>query len=59
MLTNLLYPNLQMVRINDTFNEPEYGTNMIEKDVKKLQKMYQLGINSYAKHEKQIIKLGL
>ena len=59
VLTNLLYPNLQMVRINDTFNEPEYGTNMIEKDVKKLQKMYQLGINSYAKHEKQIIKLGL
>jgi patatin-like phospholipase/acyl hydrolase len=57
-LTNLLYPNLKMVRINDTFNEPEYGTNMIEKDVNKLQKMFQLGINSYAKHEKQIIKLG-
>ena len=59
VLTNLLYPNLQMVRINDTFNEPEYGTNMIEKDIYKLQKMYQLGINSYAKHEKQILKLDL
>ena len=59
VLTNLLYPDLQIVRINETFNEPEYGTNMIEKDAKKLQKMYQLGINSYAKFEKEIIKLGL
>jgi patatin-like phospholipase/acyl hydrolase len=59
VLTNLLYPDLQIVRINETFNEPEYGTNMIERDVKKLQKMYQLGINSYAKYEKQILKLAL
>ena len=59
VLTNLLYPDLQIVRINETFNEPEYGTNMIERDMKKLQKMYQLGINSYAKYEKQILKLEL
>lgn len=59
VLTNLLYPDLQIVRINETFNEPKYGTNMIERDMKKLQKMYQLGINSYAKYEKQILKLEL
>ncbi|OYX91282.1 MAG: hypothetical protein B7Y76_14365, partial [Sphingobacteriia bacterium 35-40-5] len=58
-LTNLLFPDLRIVRINETFNEPEYGTNMVEKELKKLQKMYQLGIYSFAKYEKQIMQLGL
>lgn len=57
VVTRLLFPELLIERVNDTFPEPEYGTNMIEKDQKKLNKMFQLGISSYAKHEKQIIAL--
>lgn len=57
VVANLLFPSLQMVRINETFSEPEHGTNMVESDLKKLKKMYQLGINSYAKFEAQTIAL--
>ena len=57
VVANLLFPTLDMVRINETFSEPEHGTNMIERDLKKLNKMYQLGINSYAKHEKETISI--
>ncbi|MEQ9467922.1 MAG: patatin-like phospholipase family protein [Ekhidna sp.] len=57
VIANLLFPSLKIVRINETFSEPEHGTNMIEKDIKKLEKMYQLGIRSYAKFEKETIAL--
>lgn len=57
VVTRLLFPELRIERINDAFHEPQYGTNMIEKDQKKLNKMFQLGIGSYAKHEKQIMVL--
>lgn len=56
-ITNLLFPDLQIERINDTFSELEYCTNMIESDKKKLIKMFQLGVNSYAKHEKKILDI--
>jgi uncharacterized protein len=59
ILTKLLYPNLKIVRINEIFNEPKYGTNLTEKDIKKLDKMYQLGIYSYAKFEKDILNINL
>lgn len=54
---NLLFPDLHLERVNDSFPEPQYGTNMIEKNPEKLAKMYQLGIGSYAKHEKGILTL--
>jgi uncharacterized protein len=54
--TKLLFPNLSIVKVNDTFHEPQYGTNMLERDNKKLEKMYQLGVRSYATHEKEIVK---
>lgn len=57
VVTRLLFPELHIERINDSFHEPQYGTNMIEKDQKKLDKMFQLGIGSYAKYEKQIMAL--
>lgn len=56
-VTKLLFPQLQIERINDSFPEPQHGTNMIEMKKDKLDKMHQLGIGSYAKHEKQIISL--
>jgi uncharacterized protein len=56
-LTKLLFPDLKIVRVNDTFAQPEYGTNMVEVDLGKLNKLSQLGRDSYAKHEKEIIFL--
>jgi hypothetical protein len=53
-LTKLLFPELAVARINDTFSKPEHGTNMIEKNVEKLNGMYKLGIGSYAEHEREV-----
>ncbi|WP_343697146.1 patatin-like phospholipase family protein [Flavobacterium sp.] len=57
IVSKLLFPNLDMVRISESFPEPKHGTNMFEYDLKKLNKMIQLGRASYAKYEKEILKL--
>jgi patatin-like phospholipase/acyl hydrolase len=57
IISKLLFPNLNMLRISDSFPEPKHGTNMLESDLKKLRKMIQLGRSSYAKHEKQLENL--
>lgn len=57
IVSKLLFPNLDMVRISDSFPEPKHGTNMFEYDLKKLNKMIQLGRASYAKYEKEILDL--
>jgi len=54
VVAGLLFPELGIVRINDTFSKPEHGTNMIERNPEKLATMYKLGVGSYATHEKQI-----
>lgn len=59
VVSNLLFPDLKMVRISETFNQPEYGTNMIEMEKSKLEKLIQLGRNSFAKFEKDIETLFL
>lgn len=57
VVTKLLFPELAIIRVNDTFNQPQHGTNMTERDDKKLKSMFKLGISSYAEHEREIIKL--
>lgn len=57
LVAKLLFPNLNILRISESFPEPKHGTNMFEFDLKKLNKMIQLGRSSYAKHEKEILKL--
>jgi patatin-like phospholipase/acyl hydrolase len=57
IIAKLLFSNLNMLRISDSFPEPKHGTNMLESDIKKLNKMIQLGRTSYAKYEKEIEKL--
>ncbi len=54
ILTKLLYPNLNIVIINETFAQPEYGTNMVETSTNKLKLLYSLGRESFAKNETQI-----
>lgn len=51
---HLLYTNLKKLRISDTFAEPEYGTNMIETNPEKLNKLNGLGRKSFAKYERDI-----
>ncbi|GAB2806118.1 patatin-like phospholipase family protein [Ferruginibacter profundus] len=57
IVSKLLFPNLDILRISDSFPEPKHGTNMFEYDLKKLNKMIQLGRGSYAKYEKEILRL--
>lgn len=57
IISKLLFPHLNMLRISDSFPEPKHGTNMLESDIKKLNKMIQLGRTSYANYEKEIVKL--
>ena len=54
LISSLLFPGLKMLRINETFNQPEYGTNMVEIEKTKLKKLIQLGRLSFAKFEKEI-----
>ena len=54
VIAGLLFPELAIVRVNDTFSKPEHGTNMIERNPEKLNGMYKLGLGSYATHEKEI-----
>jgi patatin-like phospholipase/acyl hydrolase len=57
ILTKLLYPQLKIAVVNETFSQPEYGTNMVEQKIDKLQLMFRLGRESFAKHEKDITQL--
>ena len=54
ILASLLFKGIKLVRVNDSFNQPQYGTNMIEKNLKKLQLLHGLGRDSFGKHEQQI-----
>ena len=51
ILAKLLFKDIIMIRINDSFNQPQYGTNMLEKDLKKLRMLNTLGRNSFATRE--------
>lgn len=54
-LKDLIYPDINSVRINDTFTE--LRPIMIEKNKSKLKTMFHLGAKSYANHESEIIQL--
>jgi patatin-like phospholipase/acyl hydrolase len=51
ILSRNLFPDLNLIRINDSFNQPEYGTNMVEYNINKLKNMQKLGRESFAKYE--------
>lgn len=57
ILAPLLFKGIRLVRINDSFNQPQYRTNMIEKDPKKLALLHGLGRASFGKHEDDIRNL--
>ena len=50
-LRQILFKNVESVRINDTFERPELATDMFEHDLDKLNILRQLGSESFAQHE--------
>jgi patatin-like phospholipase/acyl hydrolase len=53
----ILFNEIQAVRINDTFQQPEMATDLLEADLNKLSLLYQRGWESYAAHEQEVKKL--
>lgn len=53
----ILFNDIQTVRINDTFQQPEMATDLLEADRKKLSLLYQRGWESFAAHEQALRKL--
>jgi predicted patatin/cPLA2 family phospholipase len=56
-LRSILYGNVQAVRINDTYHEPEMATDLMESDLKKLNTLYQRGGDSFAQYELKLREL--
>jgi predicted patatin/cPLA2 family phospholipase len=53
----ILFGDIQAVRINDTFEQPEMATDLMESDLKKLNMLYQRGGESFAKRETELRQL--
>lgn len=53
----ILFKNIQAVRINDTFEQPEMATDLMESDLEKLNLLYQRGGESFAKRETDLRQL--
>ena len=56
-LRSILFNDIRAVRINDTFEQPEMATDLLESDLKKLNLLYQRGWESFATHEQALRKL--
>jgi len=50
-LRAVLFKEIQAVRINDVFQQPEMATDLLEADLKKLEMLYLRGWESFAAHE--------
>lgn len=53
-LRQILFKDIQTIRISDTFERPELATDMFEHDLDKLNMLRQLGAESFAKHENEL-----
>jgi predicted patatin/cPLA2 family phospholipase len=53
----ILFNDIQAVRINDTFQQPEMATDLLEADLDKLGLLYLRGWESFAAHEPALKKL--
>jgi predicted patatin/cPLA2 family phospholipase len=53
-LRSILFKDIRTVRINDTFEQPEMATDLMESDLRKLNMLYQRGGESFANHEAQL-----
>jgi hypothetical protein len=53
----VLLKDVKTVRISDTFAKPEMATDLMEHDLRKLERLYQRGRESFAKHETDLRSL--
>lgn len=56
-LRRILFPDLACVRIDDSFLDDRYSTDLLESDPAKLRKLFVLGRESFGKHEKEVTAL--
>lgn len=56
-LAKLLFFEVPMVRINDTYATPDMATDLMETNMKKLNLLFQRGGESFAKHEDELKQL--
>ena len=56
-LTRVLFPDVKVVRVNDSFTDNQYSTNFLESDKKKLRKIMDLGRQSFGKYEADVKSL--
>lgn len=56
-LAMILFKDVPMVRINDTYSTPDMAADLMEHDRKKLNILYQRGGESFGKHETQLKSL--
>ncbi len=50
----VLFPQVPCVRVSDAYPQPEYATDLLESDPKKLRTLFTLGRESFAKYEPDI-----
>jgi len=50
-LARFLFPDIQLVRVNNRYTEPHLATDFLEHDSMKLNRLYQLGRQSYESFE--------
>jgi predicted patatin/cPLA2 family phospholipase len=53
----ILFNDIQAVRINDSFPQPEMATDLLEADLNKLNLLYQRGWESFGTHQKALREL--
>lgn len=53
-LRAILFKDVPTVRINDTFESPEMATDLLESNVRKLNTLFQRGVESFANHEQDL-----
>jgi uncharacterized protein len=53
-LTELLFKDISIVRINDTYTTPEMAADLMEHNIAKLTLLYQRGKESFGKHERHL-----
>ncbi|RCW80896.1 patatin-like phospholipase [Phyllobacterium bourgognense] len=54
ILVRFIFENLKYVRINDSYIDNGFATNLLEHDREKLQRMYQLGRTSFGRQQSAI-----
>jgi predicted acylesterase/phospholipase RssA len=54
VLRNVLFKAVPTIRVNDSFTEPSMATDLLEHDLRKLNRLVQKGRLSFATHEAQL-----